>query len=346
MGLVNFGWSLPEKNRTLAMSFHRPMKGSPGAPVQTTVARFLKEREEDPLFYTRIGLFLVHREGDGYGRYAGAGPDPSMVEPPPYLPDGANTREDIAQFYGCVAKMDEAVGAILEALDATSLRENTLVVFTTDHGICFPGAKATLYDPGLSTALLMRWPDGIAGSQTRGELTSHVDLCPTLLEAAGSTVPGDMEGRSLLPLLQGKEVRERGMIFAEKNTRPEDIKRCVRTDRWKYIRNFSEGPRLLLTGGMETSLTRRDMGRDHLKPRPRCELYDLQEDPHETRNLSGVKGCEDIERTMASSLESWMKETADPVLRGEIGRPTGEAPAIARMNEGVKKKLAEGSTAG
>jgi N-sulfoglucosamine sulfohydrolase len=101
---------------------------------------------------------------------------------PPYLPDTDEARRELAQLQGTIAAMDEGFGRILAAVDARSDAADTWVVFTTDHGLAMPRAKATMYDAGLGVALIMRWPaGGLAGGRRSRAMVSHVDLVPTLL---------------------------------------------------------------------------------------------------------------------------------------------------------------------
>ncbi|MFC1712182.1 sulfatase [Candidatus Poribacteria bacterium] len=370
MGLVNLGWSLPEQNTTLA-----DMLGSAGYDTllfglqhekknpadlgfhehhvpQTNLGRGLMSCEnvapmvsdfllqqgkssEKP-FYARVGFFEVHRRGANFSGYGQDDPDQIVV--PPHLKDTPGAREDLAMFHGCIRFTDEAVGGILDALDKSDLSENTIVVFTTDHGIAFPRAKATLYDPGLRTTLIIRWPAGIDGGKTYSEMISNIDLLPSLLEAADVPVPEDVEGRSFLSLLRSGEYVPNEWVFAEKNTSPNDIKRCIRTHRYKYIRNYDAGPKLLLPTDIEQSLTRRDMGDEHLEPRPPVELYDLQKDPWETENLVGRLELADVESDLASRLQSFMEETDDPILRGPIPRPPDEADIINRIWSSINRR--------
>ena len=361
MGLVNLGWDLPEGNVTLARMLDEAgyetflfglqhevkdrarlgflhASAAPGGhrcdQVTPQVTEFLRDSAaEGRPFYARVGFGEVHR---AYDRYEAD--DPARVEVPPYMKDTPGAREDLAQFGGAIRTMDAAVGRILDALSAAGLEESTLVVFTTDHGIAFPRAKATLYDPGLNTALIMRWPGVIRSGEVCGELLSNVDLLPTLLEATGTPLPGDIQGRSFWGALRGSSFEPREAIFAEKNTQPNDCKRCVRTERYKYIRNYNEGPMLSLPIDIEKSLTRRDMGDDHLAPRPPVELYDLENDPPERVNLAGGAEYSEVEKGLAETLDRIMRETNDPLLEGgpshlAITRPPDEAEIIRRLRD-------------
>lgn len=369
MGLVNLGWNLPKHNVSMAqllgaagyetflfglqhevkdvaqLGFHHvPQCASRNcADVSPVIADFLKERAGANVapFYARVGFFEVHRFGDGYQRYGADAPDPDSIDVPPFLKDTPGAREDLAQFHVAIREMDSGVGTILRALDESGLADNTIVVFTNDHGIDFPRAKGTVYDAGINTVLLMRWRSGISGGRTRTELLSNIDLLPTLLEAADVPVPEDVDGRSFLPLLLGRPYEPKDAIFAEKNTVPQDSKRAIRTSRWKYIRNYDEGPLIDLTSGMRTSLTGRDLGGEHLAPRPATELYDLEADPNELDSLSGKPEIEAIERTLAGCLHDWMTETNDPRLHGPISRPEAEAEFRRRVRERVDEWLRE-----
>jgi arylsulfatase A-like enzyme len=237
----------------------------------------------------------------------------------------------MAMFYENIRRMDQSVGDILKNVAELGLAENTIVVFTTDHGIAFPRAKGTLYDSGIRTALLMRWPEGMQGGCSIPALVSNVDLFATLVEIVSSPLPGDCNGQSFLRVLRGETADARTAVFAEKNTSSVDIKRCIRTRRYKYIRNYNQGPQLPLPTDIEVSATRRDMGDDHLSPRPEVELYDLHNDPWEQVNLAGQEAYRAVEKDMAVRLEQMLEETQDPVLHGPIPRPEREG--------GIKDRL-------
>src|SRR6201999_1364564 len=120
--------------------------------------------------------------------------------PPANLPDTPETRQDMAAYKASARSLDQGVGTVLNALDIADLADDTLVVFTTDHGLAFPGAKATLTDRGLGVLLIMRGPGGFHGGRVSDALVSQVDLFPTICELAGIERPEWNRGTSLLPL--------------------------------------------------------------------------------------------------------------------------------------------------
>jgi len=357
MGLVNLGWDIPDTNNFLPAVLkragyetnligmqhvakdpsrlgydHIPYVRAGCKDVAPMVVKHLEHVAKEPQspFFIEAGFFEVHRP------YGGLEQIPVREEdlcPLPFLSDTPGLRMDMAMFYENIRRMDQAVGEILAALERLELADNTIVIFTTDHGIAFPRAKATLYDPGIRTTLLMRWPEGTQGGCTTSALVSNVDLFATLVEIAHGSVPDDCNGQSFLRLLQGETAEARTAVFAEKNTIPVDIKRCVRTETYKYIRNYSQGPKLDLKHRMETSSTRRDMGDNHLSQRPPVELYDLADDPWEQVNLAGLEAYNAVEEDLDARLQRVLEKTQDPVLQGSIPRPQGEAENLDRIRD-------------
>ncbi|MFH1570303.1 MAG: sulfatase, partial [Gemmatimonadota bacterium] len=357
MGLVNLGWDLPADNvllpqalgrlgyRTALIGFQHvaadparlgydeisPRGGYGCRQVAPLAVEYIRSRtESDAPFYLEIGFSEVHRPYGGLERRCA---DEGAVTPLPFLRDTPGLRLDLTMFYESIRRLDDAVGQILRALGEAGLQEETLLVFTTDHGIAFPRAKATLYDPGLRTALLLRWPGGFAGGRVLDALLSSVDLFPTVLElAAGADAsPGPVDGRSFAPLLTGGQYEPREAVFAEKNTTLGDAKRAVRTGRHKLIRNLDVGPALALPTDIEVTATRRDLGDHHLRPRPPLELYDLERDPWEQENLAGRSEYEAVEHELSERLERWRADTGDPTLHGPAPRPPAEAEIAARI---------------
>lgn len=304
-------------------------------------ANWLKQsaRRNEP-FYLHIGFWEVHRP------FCGTPPEPTSmnganlsdladIDLPDYLPDNEATRREFAELMRSIALVDQGVARVLRALEHADLAENTLLLFTADHGLPFQRAKGTLYDPGIHVACLARWPARIAPGNHSHTLTSNVDVMPTLLEAAGLAVPDTIQGRSQLALLGGNESNgsPRDVIFAEKTYHEHyDPIRCVRTDRYKYIRNFAERPMLVLPSDVYNSPSRRSMTDDDSlwSHRPLEELYDLVHDPWERRNLIADPEWADVLEAARGRLAEWMAQTDDPLRHGPIPRPdtVGHAAAM------------------
>lgn len=281
-----------------------------------------KDRDARP-FFASVGFWETHRPFSG-GAYE---PDPvDEIQVPPYLPDAPGVRSDLAQLHGMVKAADRGVGTIVAALDEAGLSEQTLLIYTTDHGIAFPRAKGTLYDSGLGIALVMRWPGHLPAGQVRPELLSNVDLFPTLLEAVGVPSEKGLDGRSFWSLARGCSGKGNDQVFGELTWHDRYYPmRAIRTDRWKYIRHFHKLPPVYLPVDIYVSSSGQQTRAQYALQSPvEEELYDLQADPLEQENLTGIPRYGEIARELRTRLLAWMEQTEDPLLQGDV--PGQEAP--------------------
>ena len=290
------------------------------ASIAPAALQLLRSRPPEP-FFLSIGFFETHREFF----------EPSSVRdalygaPPGQLPDTPVTRADMAAFKASARSLDQGVGVVLHGLDEAGLADNTLVVLTTDHGLPFPGAKATLSDRGLGVMLIIRGPGGFHGGHVIDSLISHVDLYPTLLELAGAPMPDDLHGYSLLPVARREVSEVREELFAELTYHAAyDPQRAIRTDRHKLIRHFGERLEPVLPNvddsPSKSLLISAGWGGD---PRPRLELYDLIMDPAEMRNLAEVDEYSQLRAGLDQRLHDWMADTDDPLVNGPVPAPAG-----------------------
>ncbi len=285
------------------------------------IARGLISEPPPQPFFLSVGFFETHREFFAPSSVS----DALYSEPPPNLPDAPETRRDMAAFKASARALDQGVGAVLQALDEQRLSDDTLVLFTTDHGIAFPGAKATLYDRGLGVALIVRGPGGFTGGRVIDALVSHLDVYPTLCDLAGLEHPSFLQGRSLLPIVRGEVDEIRDHIFAEATFHAAyEPQRAVRTRQWKYIRRFGDRTTPVLAntddGPSKDLLLRHGWAE---RPVPFEQLYDLIFDPGEASNLASDPGHADIRRELSDRLEEWMRNTDDPLLYGPVHPPAG-----------------------
>jgi arylsulfatase A-like enzyme len=265
-----------------------------------------------PLLLT-VGTWEVHRPWP-HSDYEPA--DPAEVDVPAFLPDNADTRRDIADFSGSIRQFDAGFGRLVALLDEHLDPENTLVIFTTDHGSAFPRAKSTLYDAGTGVALIVRPPKAWKIPPARvTSIVAHVDVVPSLLDAAGAEIPSELEGRTLLPLLRDPSTGDPDRIVytAKSYHDTYDPKRAARSLDYAYIRNYEEGPRLQLAVDLEKSPTRQGMGDAHLEPRPAEELYDRRSDPAELVDVSSDPAYADVKSRYANALHQHLVAIHDPI---------------------------------
>ena len=195
-------------------------------------------------FFLDVGFIETHtlfEDESTFGRGLG---DPRFVRVPPPLPDTPQTRQDFADYSESVKILDGAIGAILAALEKTGFAQNTLVIFTTDHGIPFPAMKCNLTDFGCGVAFIVRGPQTETGQIWNGGQVCDAMLCqsdvfPTLCEFLGIAVPSHVQGTSFLPVLRGETAQIHDEIFAEVTHHAAyEPMRSVRTQRHQYIRRF------------------------------------------------------------------------------------------------------------
>ena len=286
------------------------------APITNEVLAVVPEP-----FFLSVGFFETHRQFAAPTSVR----DALYSLPPPNLPDTPRTRQDMAAFKSSARSLDQGIGAVLNGLHQSGLADRTLIVCTTDHGLAFPGAKATLYDGGTGVMLIMRGPRGFTGGRVVDAMVSHLDVYPTLCDVTGVEHPPFLQGASLMPLAHGEIERIHDLIFTEMTYHAAyQPLRAVRSSRWKYIRRFYDYPHPVLANcddsATKDALVERGWGDQIL---PEEQLFDLVFDPNETCNLADDPRRAEVRATMRERLDSWMEETDDPIRDGPIPAPPG-----------------------
>ncbi|WP_164101412.1 sulfatase-like hydrolase/transferase [Candidatus Laterigemmans baculatus] len=276
--------------------------------------------------------------------------DPAEITIPPSHVHTPATRKARAKYYQSIRTMDDELGQVFDAA-YKKLGENTLFVHSSDHGAQWPFAKWTLYDAGIRTPLIVSWPGRVARGVRSDAMVSWVDLLPTLVEAAGGTPGKSLDGHSFLPVLTGQTADHREAIFTTHsgdgnfNVYPA---RSVRDKRFKYILNLhpefafhshvtkshdDEGYWASWVAKAKTSpAVKRKVER--YQTRPAEELYDLQRDPHEQRNLADQPEYAERLAEMRKQLDRWMVRQDDQ--RTVYGMPQlitrqGTAPNVVMV---------------
>ena len=256
---------------------------------------------------------------------------PDQVNIPAQHIDTENTRKSRARYYTDITKMDTNLGKLLQSLAQNNLSENTIVVFTADQGPQWPFAKWSLYEYGIQTPLMVRWPGQVKANQRTNALVSLVDLAPTFVKIAGGKAPEQIDGQSFLPVIKGKQDKHREMIFATHtgdklmNRAPA---RMLRTQRYKYILNLA--PEIPYTTHMDKAKDH-DGGREYWDSweqkaqtdkaaaavleryhhHPAEELYDLESDPTERNNLAADLKYTTMLQDFRNKLATWRKDQGD-----------------------------------
>ncbi|MGV3540598.1 MAG: sulfatase [Rufibacter sp.] len=275
--------------------------------------------------------------------------NPQQVDIPEFHIDTKDTRTSRARYYEDITKMDGNVGKLLQSLNQHNLADNTLFVFTADQGPQWPFAKWSLYDYGIRTPMLIKWPGQVKPGSTNA-LVSQVDLLPTFVEIAGGQAPTEIDGKSFLPLLKGKKNTHHDVVFASHtgdrlmNRSPS---RMLRNNRYKYILNLAPE---------EVYHTHMDKAKDHDGGReywdswvakaktdahaaavlqryhhhPKEELYDLEADPTEMKNLAADPEYAQMLAGFRTQMAAWRKSQGDfetgPEQIKDEPQPKGQKP--------------------
>lgn len=292
--------------------------------------RYINDHRKDP-FYLFVSFIEPHHQNHLDNYPAPVGYRERYMNgwiPPDLAALGGVVHHHIAGYYGMVKRLDEALGRLLDALKSLDMDENTIVLFTSDHGNHFRTRnseyKRSCHESSIRVPTALCGP-GFNGGGRIQELVSLIDLPPTLLDAAGIPVPDSMQGRSILPLLHGRKSEWPQEVFIQISE--SQVGRAIRTKRWKY------GVTAPHKDGWD------DSGSDLYAEQ---YLYDLEADPYELENLAGYESHQAISDYLRERLIARMVEA------GEIPPTVEPAPAKAagqrRISiEEVRQQIAEGS---
>jgi N-sulfoglucosamine sulfohydrolase len=296
-----------------------------GAPVKMAEAarEHIAAESPDPFF-----LYFCPTEPHRPFVRGGSDPvDPARVEVPTYLPDIPECRQELADYYGSIQRCDSGLVRLMEILKATGHWDDTLVIFVSDNGIPFPGAKTNLYDPGCNLPCVVRNPLLERQGTVNRAMITWADLTPTILDFAGLKPEGAaFHGRSFLPVLAQENPEGWDEVCLSHTFHEVTMyypMRAVRTRRHKLIWNIaygleypfasdlweSETWQACLKSGMKT-YGRREV--ENYLHRPAFELYDLEKDPDEINNLAGDPAHKELLAELTNRVKAFQERTKDP----------------------------------
>lgn len=250
---------------------------------------------------------------------------------PPYLPSTEVAKRDIRQVYSNIVAMDKQVGEIIDQLEEDGLLEETIIFWYTDHGGPLPRQKRLLYDSGLKLPLIVRFPDKYRAGEIDTQLISFVDFKSTILSLANIQPPSYADGRAFLGAHESKQPRRYFHAAADRFDSETDMIRAVGDGRFKYLRNFSPEKPYYLTLRyreqmpiMQELLRLRETGELNefqaqwfRSSKPREELFDVKNDPHELHNIAEDPVHAATLAELRDEMDRWMLEIDDKSLMGE-----------------------------
>jgi arylsulfatase A-like enzyme len=293
----------------------------------------VQERPRDKPFFFWFAFVDPHRPYQ-----ADTIPEPNSPEDvvvPPYLPDNAETRGDLAMYYDEISRLDGVVGNVQTELESQGIADNTMIVFISDNGRPFPRCKTTIYDSGVRTPWIVKWPGKVKPGTTTGSLVSSIDIAPTVLELAGIEPGPTFQGKSILPILSDPNATIRTHAISEHNWHDyEDHSRSVRSERYRYVKNsYTDIPLSPPADAVRSPTYQKmielfqagELPREQAicfqVPRAPEEFFDLETDPFEQRNLIDDGQYRSQIDQLRSVLANWTNETGDEVPKQR--RPDG-----------------------
>ena len=298
-------------------------------------------RESDKPFFLMVNYpdahFPLLRKQHGLPEHPLSGEDLKQMLPEVAI-DSSRLRKHAADYYNCLLRLDAGIGMLLKQLDESGKASNTLVIYLSDHGAQFSRGKTTVYEGGLRVPMMLRWPRHIKPGLVPKELVSSIDILPTILAATASKFPDNLPGRSLLELGQGEKKTWRQYLFSGKAgatahwTFPQ---RTVRDERYKLILNLTPnrpcptaeayqtqwGSFFIAGCTVEEIAAASQQVRtayDVWRSPPEIELHDLQNDPHEPRNLANQDRHQAVQDRLVKRLGQWQRDTNDPFADAKL----------------------------
>jgi arylsulfatase A-like enzyme len=294
------------------------------------------ERKNNQPFYAQISFQGTHRI---WKRDTINPVDVHAIEVPPFYPDVPFIRRDIANGMEAVQNVDREIGRLLKRLDDEGLTENTLVFFIGDNGKCIARGKQFLYDQGMVVPIIARWPGYIDPGKVSENMVMTIDICATILDAAGVKPGYELHGKNLF----GEEVANRKYVFASRDKMDWtfDAMRAIRSKEYKLIQNLmperaycqfnqykeSNYPDLAMLNlmNLKGELTP-EQAKFMAQSKPDLELYDLKKDPFELHNLADDKSYAAVKAVLLEKLMEWRKSINDPGVSEEFRK--GGWPSI------------------
>jgi N-sulfoglucosamine sulfohydrolase len=292
---------------------------------ENSVTASWRNRKPGQPFFAVVNYTITHESQVWQRKGHPLHVDPSKVKVPPIYPDTRTVRKDIARFLSNVIDMDSLIGGLLLQLEEDGLMDSTIIFFWSDHGDGLPFMKRELYDRGLHVPLVIRFPEKQNAGKRNDLLISAIDFAPTVLSIANVEPPAHMQGKAFLGEYKTKASNQYVYAARDRMDSEYDRVRAVRDKRYKYIRNFH--PELPLYQNIEFRL-QQDMMKEILElkekgeldsiqmkwfvPRkPAEELYDLQNDPYEIRNLVSDPSYQGHLVRLRKEMDRWLKEVND-----------------------------------
>ncbi|SEO89796.1 Arylsulfatase A [Amphibacillus marinus] len=285
------------------------------------VKEWLEDYKQDKPFFLSYGLFSTHRKFPEQGHKNQEDINANYVMPPDPLAKERAIREDYTGYLKSASWFDESFKVVIKAIKENGFFENSIIIFTTDHGIAFPFNKCNLFDTGIGVSLIMRVPNSNMNGKEIDGLISQVDVFPTLCDLISLEKPSYLQGESFAEMFEEEDKSGREVIFSEINYHTSyEPARSVRTKRYKYIKFYDRDYLKINRTNIDNSISKEFYQKHDLEnvEKPEEALYDLYYDPAETNNLIDHPDYHEPVEALRAELLKHQTETNDPILTGHF----------------------------
>lgn len=233
--------------------------------------------------------------------------------------DSQHLREEIRDYFNCINRFDEGIGMVLKHLDEMKIRDNTLVVYISDHGADFPRAKGSIYENGTRIPMIVNYPSVFSQNKVETGMVSTIDLLPTMLRAAKIPIPSELPGIPLQDIDSGAVPARQFIHTFTTGSSPNllYVQIGVRNDRYKLVYNPDRALNRLASSRYTNSRLPKDQHVQSFLHPPEFELYDLENDPHEWKNLADSSEHASIKSSLLGAMREFQNEISDPFVDHE-----------------------------
>ena len=242
------------------------------------------------------------------------------IEPFPWIgSDTPHLREELRDYFNCMNRLDEGVGMVLDKLGETGNRDNTLVIYISDHGADFPRGKGSIYENGTRIPMIVNYPQDFPRGKVESGMVSTIDILPTMLRAARLPVPEELPGIALQDIESGRIPSRQYIHTFTTGSSPNllYLQFGIRDQRYKLVYSPERALNRLAESRYANSQLPLDQRvQSFLRP-PEYELFDLQEDPHQWKNLAESPTHQAIRQRLRKAMLDFQRDIKDPFASGE-----------------------------
>jgi arylsulfatase A-like enzyme len=272
-------------------------------------------------------FLLIINYADAHRRYVGKSKHgfptkqvTDSIEPFPWIgSDTPHLREELRDYFNCMNRLDEGVGMVLAKLDESGTRDNTLVIYISDHGADFPRGKGSIYENGTRIPMIVNYPKNFPRGKVEDGMVSTIDILPTMLRAARLPVPENLPGFALQDIDSGKVPPRKYIHTFTTGSSPNLLymQFGIRDQRYKLVYNPDRAINRLAVSRYSNSQLPEDQHVQSFLQPPEYELFDLQNDPHEWKNLADSEDYEPVRQRLLKAMQEFQREIKDPFASKE-----------------------------